>query len=67
MRKAFISILVLLASGVLLSARQIRVTSKPDTSVILIGDQIGFTVTAELPSGLSAYMSGAADTPPERL
>ena len=62
MRKAFISILVLLASGVLLSAQQIRVTSKPDTSVILIGDQIGFTVTAELPSGLSAYLSGAADT-----
>ncbi len=62
MRKAFISIVVLLTSGVLLSTQQIRVTSKPDTSVILIGDQTGFTVTAELPSGLSADMSGAADT-----
>jgi hypothetical protein len=62
MRKVFISILVVFASGLLLSAQQIRVTSKPDTSVILIGDQIGFTVTAELPSGVSADMSSVADT-----
>lgn len=62
MRKAFISIVVFLTSVLLLSAQQIRVTSKPDTSVMLIGDQIGFTVTAEMPSGVSADMSGAADT-----
>lgn len=62
MRKAFISIVVFLTSVLLLSAQQIRVTSKPDTSVMLIGDQIGFTVTAEMPSGVSADMSRAADT-----
>lgn len=62
MRNIFIIIAVLIFPGMWLSGQDIRVTSKPDTSVILIGDQIGFTVTAELPSGVSAEMSGAADT-----
>lgn len=45
-----------------LQAQEIRVTSAPDTSVILIGDRTGFTVTAEIPAGLSAEMNSAGDT-----
>lgn len=62
MRKAFNTFAVLLLTGLALAAQDIRVTSKPDTSVILIGDQTGFTVTAELPAGISANLSSAADT-----
>jgi hypothetical protein len=52
----------LLFAGRALSAQEIRVTSKPDTSAILIGDQTGFTVTADIPAGVSATLSGAADS-----
>lgn len=62
MRKALIIVASLLFAGQSLSAQDIRVTSKPDTSVILIGDQTGFTVTANIPAGASASLSGAADT-----
>ena len=62
MRKALFAIAVIFVGGLALSAQEIRVTSKPDTSAILIGDQTGFTVTAEMPAGLSATLSGAADT-----
>jgi len=62
MRKVFITITAFLVTGMVMYGQEIRVTSKPDTSVILIGDQIGFTVTAELPSGLSAEVSAVTDT-----
>jgi hypothetical protein len=62
MRKAFITAAALLFAGLTLSAQEIRVTSEPDTSAILIGDQTGFTVTADIPAGVSARLSSAADT-----
>jgi hypothetical protein len=42
--------------------QEIKVTSSPDTSAILIGDQIGFTVSATIPSGTRATLSTAVDT-----
>ena len=62
MRNVLIAVAALLFAVQSLSAQEIRVTSKPDTSVILIGDQTGFTVTANIPAGVSVSLSGAADT-----
>lgn len=62
MRKAFLIFAVLLFTGHGLRAQEIRVTSGPDTSAILIGDQTGFTVTAAIPAGVSADLSSATDT-----
>lgn len=62
MRKGFITAAALLFAGLFVSAQEIRVTSKPDTSAILIGDQTGFTVTADIPAGVSATLSGATDS-----
>jgi hypothetical protein len=62
MRKLLISAAVLFFLVTEMTGQEIRITSAPDTSVILIGDQTGFTVTAEIPSGLSAGMNSAGDT-----
>ena len=62
MRKFFITVSALIIASLTLSAQEIRVTSKPDTSAILIGDQTGFTVSAEIPAGVSANLSSAADS-----
>ncbi len=53
---------VLLMAAVSLTAQEVRVTARPDTTVILIGDQTGFTVTAELPAGMPVSLRTAADT-----
>lgn len=44
------------------SAQEVTVTSAPDTTAILIGDQIGFTVSAVIPAGTVAGISEAGDT-----
>jgi len=44
------------------SAQEVKVTSAPDTTAILIGDQTGFTVSAVIPSGTVAGLSEAGDT-----
>ncbi len=44
------------------SAQEVTVTSAPDTTTILIGDQTGFTVTAVIPAGTVAGLSEARDT-----
>jgi hypothetical protein len=62
MRKAIITAAIIVVSGSVSFAQDIRVTSGPDTSVIMIGDQTGFTVTAELPAGVTVNLCGAADT-----
>lgn len=62
MRRAFFAFAALIFTGLALNGQEIRVTSGPDTSAILIGDQTGFTVTADIPAGVSARLSGAADT-----
>jgi hypothetical protein len=45
-----------------LQGQEIKVISAPDTSVILIGDRTGFTVTADIPAGVSAEINSAGDT-----
>jgi hypothetical protein len=62
MRRFLTSAAVLLLLVPATKAQVIRVTSAPDTSVILIGDRTGFTVTAEIPAGVSAEMNSAGDT-----
>jgi len=42
--------------------QEIVVKSSPDTSSILIGDQIGFAVSATIPSGIDAALSIMTDT-----
>ncbi len=42
--------------------QDIVVKSSPDTSSILIGDQIGFSVSATIPSGIDAALSTMTDT-----
>jgi len=42
--------------------QDIKVTSSPDTSAILIGDQTGFTVSAEIPKGTAAEINMLSDT-----
>jgi hypothetical protein len=44
------------------SAQEVTITSAPDTTAILIGDQIGFTVSAVIPAGTVAGISEAGDT-----
>ncbi len=55
-----ISALCLLHAAV--SAQEVTVTSVPDTTAILIGDQTGFTVSAVMPAGTAAGLSEAGDT-----
>lgn len=62
MRRFLTSAAVLFLLVMAMQAQEIRITSAPDSSVILIGDQTGFTVTAEIPAGLSAEMTSAGDT-----
>ena len=57
---ALISALCLLHAAA--SAQEVKVTSAPDTTAILIGDQTGFTVSAVIPSGTVAGLSEAGDT-----
>jgi hypothetical protein len=42
--------------------QDIVVKSSPDTSSIIIGDQIGFSVSATMPSGINAALSTMTDT-----
>jgi hypothetical protein len=62
MKKVFTTTAVAFILSMALQAQEIKVTSQPDTSVILIGDQTGFTVTAAIPAGVTAEISDAADT-----
>jgi len=62
MRRFLTSAAILFLLVIATHAQVIRITSAPDTSAILIGDRTGFTVTAEIPAGLSAEMNSAGDT-----
>lgn len=57
---SLISALCLLQAAV--SAQELIVTSAPDTTAILLGDQTGFTVSAVIPAGTVARLSEAGDT-----
>jgi hypothetical protein len=61
MRRAFALAAILLLFTVAYP-QDIVVKSSPDTSSILIGDQIGFSVSATLPSGIEAVLSTMTDT-----
>lgn len=55
-------IIAIFSLFVAVDAQEVSVTSLPDTAVILLGDQTGFTVTATMPAGMQAALSVAADT-----
>ena len=61
MRRAF-TLVALLLLFTAAYPQDIVVKSSPDTSSILIGDQIGFSVSATMPSGIDAALSTMTDT-----
>src|SRR5665647_729517 len=61
MRRVFILVALLLLFSTAYP-QEIVVKSSPDTSSILIGDQIGFSVSATIPSGIDAALSTMTDT-----
>ncbi|MDX9774033.1 MAG: hypothetical protein RBT02_11540 [Bacteroidales bacterium] len=62
MRRVIITVIILLVLSVAAFTQEIKVTSSPDTSAILIGDQTGFSVTAEMPAGMVAGLLTPGDT-----
>ncbi len=61
MRRAF-TLVALLMFFTAAYPQDIVVKSSPDTSSIIIGDQIGFSVSATIPSGINAALSTMTDT-----
>ena len=61
MRRVLITSVALLLSVAAFS-QDITVSSLPDTTVMLIGDQTGFTVMATMPGNARAELSTATDT-----
>jgi hypothetical protein len=61
MRGAFALVAILFLSAAAYP-QDIVVKSSPDTSSIIIGDQIGFSVSATIPSGIDAVLSTMTDT-----
>jgi hypothetical protein len=62
MIRAAISVAVLLFFPAAAMPQEIKVTSSPDTATILIGDQTRFTVSAEIPAGMTADLKTVTDT-----
>ncbi len=67
MKRLVIYSILILVGLAELTAQEIRVTALPDTGTIVIGDQTGFTVTADLPAGTVASLERAVDTLSGRL
>jgi hypothetical protein len=61
----FVAVLLLLSAAVM--PQEIKVTSSPDTTSILIGDQTLFTVSAKIPSGITAELNTVTDTLAEKI
>ncbi len=61
MRRA-IALVIILSLFAPAYTQEIIVKSYPDTTSILIGDQIGFSVSATIPSGINASLSAKNDT-----
>jgi hypothetical protein len=61
MRRVF-ALVALISFFTAAYSQEITVKSAPDTTAILIGDQIGFSVSVTLPPGIDATLSTAADT-----
>lgn len=62
MKKSVIPLLLLLISASGLQAQDVKITSAPGKSAILLGDQIFFTITTEVSAGVHATISSAVDT-----
>ena len=62
MRRILTTVAALLILSAIARPQEIRVTAAPDTSAILIGDQTGFSVRAEIPAGSTAALSTVGDT-----
>jgi len=65
--KRTIALAAFLSCFFLVEGQDITVTSAPDTSVIFIGDQIHFKVTASLPGKSEVTLNTAADTLSEKI
>lgn len=61
MKRAYL-LVTLLSLFLLAEGQEIKVTSLPDTSTILIGDQTGFKVSAIIPAGVKATLNSVTDT-----
>ncbi|MGB8357120.1 MAG: hypothetical protein WCD55_00745, partial [Bacteroidales bacterium] len=61
MRRAF-ALVAILSLFTAAYSQVITVKSSPDTTDILIGDQIGFSVSATIPPGINATLSTMKDT-----
>jgi len=62
MRRVVICVALLLFLPAAAMPQEIKVTSSPDTATILIGDQTRFTVSAEIPAGVTADLNTVTDT-----
>ncbi|MRR18923.1 hypothetical protein EG827_01890 [bacterium] len=62
MRRAAIISVALILISFAAYPQEIKVTSSPDTTTILIGDQTGFSVSAVLPAGMAAELNTVSDT-----
>lgn len=65
--KRALALTAFLSCFFLLDGQDITVISTPDTSAILIGDQIHFKVTASLPGKSEVTLSAATDTLSEKI
>lgn len=62
MRRAAISVALLLFLSATAISQEVKVTSSPDTATIIIGDQTRFTVSAEIAAGTAADLKTVTDT-----
>jgi len=60
--KRILSMAVAFLAGIMVYPQDITVKSNPDTSAILMGDQIGFTVSVTFPKGTNAGLDTKTDT-----
>jgi len=62
MRRAVLVAIAIILISFTAYPQEIKVTSSPDTTTILIGDQTGFSVSAGLPAGMVAELNTVSDT-----
>jgi hypothetical protein len=60
--KKTLAAIILISSSFILNAQDVKVTSAFDSTRILIGDQIHFTVTIDQPSDINLKLQGFKDT-----
>lgn len=60
--RRIIALVAILSLFIAAYSQEITIKSSPDTTALLIGDQIGFSVSATIPSGINATLSTMKDT-----